>query len=82
MKYGTIIFTKVLGGLFQQGYISAEKKGRFLTEWTKGTKENDEKLLEDLIRELLTVNTNAVWKKELEQVLENFKMKQGGTTNE
>lgn len=81
MKYGTLIFTKVLSGLYQQKLISAEKRKRLLTEWNKGTNGQDYNMLMNLVKELDAINRNELWHSELNQVMESF-TKEGGTRHE
>lgn len=79
MKYGTVIFAKVLSGLFQQKLVSAEKRKRFLTEWNNGTIQQDYDKMLNLVKELKALNVNETWRTELEKVMELLTEEKGGT---
>lgn len=65
MKYSSLIFTKVLSGLFQQRILTAEKRNALMSEWRKSISEGSREKLCDLLSELLYLVDNKVWKKEL-----------------
>lgn len=72
MKHGTIIFTKVLAGLYQQGIFSEEKKNALSRAWMQAVKENDVQMLRDLAVELRTCVSNRMWKSELDSLIEEL----------
>ena len=72
MKHETLIFMKVVSGLFQQGVITAQKRNCLLNEWRSGVKEMDRKKLSCLVTEVMAVNKNRVWKSELEEIREEL----------
>lgn len=74
MKHITIVFCKVLSGLFQQGYFSQKRKDLLLSTWQKAAKAGDKKKLKVLVNELACVNQNRSWQAELNSILEELSL--------
>lgn len=72
MKHITLIFCKVLSGLYQQGVLTSNREDMLLKAWQEAVKVEDKKKLMKLIKELFVVNLNLNWQMELNNVLEEL----------
>ena len=72
MVHITLLFTKVLSGIFQQGLISSSKRNLLLQEWKKGCSTEDSEKLRNILMEIKSVACNKNWQMELEEALEEL----------
>ncbi len=72
MKHLTLLFCKVLSGVCQQGFITANRKNMLLKAWQEAMASLDKKMLRNLLYELSSININKVWKAELNSALEEL----------
>ena len=72
MKYATIVFVKVLRGLFQTELISSERRDQLLSAWKTVTANGEKEELIDLLEELYYTTENNVWRAELTKAIESL----------
>lgn len=72
MKYETMIFCKILSGLYQQKVFSKEKRDRMVHSWQDSTALGDTEKMICLVQEVSAANTNPVWRQELNEILERI----------
>lgn len=65
MKYATIVFMRVLNGLFSCGAILPDRRITLAKAWKKATDSEDVREARNLLNELRETTESRLWKEEL-----------------
>ena len=71
-KHGTLVFCRVLSGLYQQEVISTKKKDLLLKEWQTAIKHEDTAAVKKLLNEMKVTTENRKWRTEIAVLLEEL----------